>query len=129
MATLCEGYEVNCCAVALRSTDRQGKGIASRAMRREGMAEKSADVICEGKVIHRNDSLRQGFASDALAWKREEMPRVAQRWHGKERSGVAMAQQRKDILLKGVNDLNGLQIFSSPEFGDIRTVKEDTAHE
>lgn len=40
-----------------------------------------------------------------------------------------MAQQRKDILLKGVNDLNGLQIFSSPEFGDIRTVKEDTAHE
>lgn len=59
-----EGYEVNCCAVALRSTDRQG----------EGMAEKSADVICEGKVVHRNDSLRQGFASDALAWKREEMP-------------------------------------------------------
>lgn len=58
------GYEVNCCAVALRSTDRQGKG----------MAKKSADVICEGKVVHRNDSLRQGFASDALAWKREEMP-------------------------------------------------------
>jgi hypothetical protein len=65
------------------------------------MAEKSADVICEGKAVHRNDSLRQGFASDALAWKREEMPRVAQRWHGKERSGVAMAQQREDILLKG----------------------------
>lgn len=40
----------------------------------EGMAEKSADVICEGKVVHRNDSLRQGFASDALAWQREEMP-------------------------------------------------------
>lgn len=72
------------------------------------MAEKSADVICEGKVVHRNDSLRQGFASDALAWKREEMPRFAQRWHGKERSGVAMAQQREDILLnillKGVNE-------------------------
>jgi hypothetical protein len=68
------------------------------------MAEKSADVICEGKVVHRNDSLRQGFASDALAWKREEMPRIAQRWHGKERSGVAMAQQREDILLKGVNE-------------------------
>ena len=57
------------------------------------------NVICEGKVVHRNVSLRQGFASDALAWKREEMPRVAQRWHGKERSGVAMAQQREDILL------------------------------
>ena len=68
------GYEVNCCAAALRSTDGQGEGIASRAMRREGMAKKSADVICEGKVVHRNDSLRQGFASDALAWKREEMP-------------------------------------------------------
>lgn len=92
------------------------------------MAEKSADVICEGKVVHRNDLLRQGFASDALAWKREEMPRVAQRWHGKERSRrcVAMAQQREDILLKGVNDLNDLQIFSNPEFGSIRTVKEDT---
>jgi hypothetical protein len=40
----------------------------------KGMAEKSADVICEGKVVHRNDSLWQGFASDALAWQREEMP-------------------------------------------------------
>lgn len=77
-----KGYEVNCCAVAmhreawcsavaehggaaaLRSTDRQGEGIASRARRREGMAEKSADVICEGKAVRRNDSLRQGFASD-----------------------------------------------------------------
>ena len=61
-----KGYEVNCCAVAeqtyavaLRSTDGQG----------EGMAEKSANVICEGKVVHRNDSLRQGFASDELARK------------------------------------------------------------
>lgn len=71
-------------AAALRSTDRQGEGIASRAMRREGMAEKSADVICEGKVVHRNDSLRQGFASDALAWKREEMPRVAMERLGKD---------------------------------------------
>lgn len=63
-------------AAALRSTDRQGKGKARQgeAMRGEGMAEKSADVICEGKMVHRNDSLRQGFASDALAWKREEMP-------------------------------------------------------
>lgn len=42
---------------------------------------------------------------------------------------AAMAQQREDILLKGVNDLNDLQIFSNPEFGSIRTVKEDTAHE
>lgn len=40
-----------------------------------------------------------------------------------------MAQQREYILLKGVNNLNDLQIFSNPEFGDIRTVKEDTAHE
>jgi hypothetical protein len=40
-------------------------------MRREGMAKKSADVICKGKVVHRNDSLRQGFASDALAWQRD----------------------------------------------------------
>ena len=70
-----KGYEVNCCAVALRSTDRQGEGIASRAMRREGMAKKSADVICEGKVVHRNDSLRQGFASDALAWQRDALRR------------------------------------------------------
>lgn len=70
-----KGYEVNCCAVALRSTDGQGEGIASRAMRREGMAEKSADVICEGKVVHRNDSLRQGFASDALAWQRDTLRR------------------------------------------------------
>lgn len=46
---------------------------------------------------------------------------------------TATAQQRKDILLnillKGVNDLSDLQIFRNPEFGDIRTVKEDTAHE
>nr|DAU37519.1 MAG TPA: hypothetical protein [Caudoviricetes sp.] len=39
-----KGYEVNCCAVALRSTDRQGKGKAksSGAMAwycAEGMAE------------------------------------------------------------------------------------------
>lgn len=56
-------------AVQLEAWQRQ-----SRAWRSEGMAEKSADVICEGKVVHRNDSLQQGFASDALAWKREEMP-------------------------------------------------------
>jgi hypothetical protein len=43
--------------------------------RREGMAEKSADVICEGKVVHRNVSLRQGFASDALAWQRDTLRR------------------------------------------------------
>lgn len=36
-----------------------------------------------------------------------------------------MAQQRKDILLKGVNDLNELQIFSNPSFGSIRTLDED----
>lgn len=42
---------------------------------------------------------------------------------------AAMAQQREDILLKGVNDLNDLQIFSNPEFGSIRMVKEDTTHE
>lgn len=100
-----------------------------REWQSKGMAEKSADVICEGKVVHRNDSLRQGFASDALAWKREEMPRIAQRWHCKERSGAATAQQREGILLKGVNDLSDLQIFSNPEVLDIRTVKEDTAHE
>ena len=47
-------------------------------------------------------------------------------WQRAVRRCVAMAQQREDILLKGVNDLNGLQIFSSPEFWDIRTVKEDT---
>lgn len=57
-----------------------------REWQSKGMAEKSADVICEGKVVHRNDSLRQGFASDALAWQREEMPRVAQRWHSKEKT-------------------------------------------
>lgn len=45
------------------------------------MAEKSADVICEGKVVHRNDSLRQGFASDALAWKRDALRR-----HSKEKT-------------------------------------------
>ena len=39
------------------------------------MAEKSADVICEGKVVHRNDSLRQGFASDTLAWQRDALRR------------------------------------------------------
>jgi hypothetical protein len=38
-------------------------------MQGEGMAEKSADVICEGKVVHRNDLLRQGFAADSLARK------------------------------------------------------------
>lgn len=38
---------------------------------------------------------------------------------------IAAAQQRKDILLKGVNDLNKLQIFSNPEFGSIRTLDED----
>nr|DAY78514.1 MAG TPA: hypothetical protein [Caudoviricetes sp.] len=56
---------------AWHGTEKQRHG---EAMRGEGMAEKSADVICEGKVVHRNDSLRQGFASDALAWQREEMP-------------------------------------------------------
>ena len=40
-----------------------------------------------------------------------------------------MAWQREDILLKGANDLNDLQIFSNPEFWDIRTVKEDITHE
>lgn len=60
-----------CGAAALRSTDRRG----------EGMAEKSADVICEGKVVHRNDSLRQGFASDALAWQRDALRR-----HSKEKA-------------------------------------------
>ena len=39
---------------------------------------------------------------------------------------TATAKQREDILLKGVNDLIDLQIFRNPEFGDIRTVKEDT---
>jgi hypothetical protein len=71
------------------------------------MAEKSADVICKGKVVHRNDSLRRRGAVIC----------------------TAMAQQREAILLKGVNDLNDLQIFSNPEFGSIRTVKEDTTHE
>ena len=37
-----------------------------------------------------------------------------------------MEQQREGILLKGVNDLSDLQIFSNPEFWNIRTVKEDT---
>jgi hypothetical protein len=78
-----EGYEVSCCAVAEHGEagwssgtekHRQARQRRSRAWRREGMAKKSADVICEGKVVHRNDSLRQSFASDALAWKREEMP-------------------------------------------------------
>lgn len=86
-------------AAALRSTDGQGKGKAKQsmerlskawhgtekqrhgeAMRGEGTAEKSADVICEGKVVHRNDSLRQGFASDALAWQRDALRR-----HSKEK--------------------------------------------
>lgn len=40
-----------------------------------------------------------------------------------------MAQQREEILLKGVNDLSDLQIFSNPEFCDIRMIKEDTTHE
>lgn len=44
-------------------------------------------------------------------------------------SCATMAQQREDILLKGVNDLNELQIFRNSEFGDIRTVKEDITHE
>nr|DAY66855.1 MAG TPA: hypothetical protein [Caudoviricetes sp.] len=82
-ATFGKGYEVNCCAVAAccdlphrsgTEKHRQARQRQSGAWRREGMAEKSADVICEGKVVHRNDSLRQGFASDALAWQREEMP-------------------------------------------------------
>lgn len=42
---------------------------------------------------------------------------------------AAMAWQREDILLKGVNDLSDLQIFSNPEVLDIRTVKEDTTNE
>lgn len=50
-------------------------------------------------------------------------------WQRAVRRCVAMAQQREGILLKGVNDLSDLEIFRSPEFGDIRTVKEDTAHE
>lgn len=50
-------------------------------------------------------------------------------WQGAVRRCVAMVQQREDILLKGANDLSDLQIFRNPEFGDIRTVKEDTAHE
>lgn len=42
---------------------------------------------------------------------------------------IATAKQREGILLKGVNDLSDLQIFRNPEFGDIRTVKEDITHE
>lgn len=52
-----------------------------REWQSKGMAEKSADLICEGKVVHRNDSLRQGFASDALAWQRDTL-----RWHSKEKT-------------------------------------------
>lgn len=68
---------------AKKCKEQQGRSTAtsgvaqqrqSGAVLSNSMAEKSADVICEGKVVHRNDSLRQGFASDALAWKREEMP-------------------------------------------------------
>jgi hypothetical protein len=59
------------------------------------MAEKSADVICEGKVVHRNDSLRQGFASDALAWQREEMPRIAMASQRRAEQSVATARQLK----------------------------------
>nr|DAH23128.1 MAG TPA: hypothetical protein [Caudoviricetes sp.] len=50
-------------------------------------------------------------------------------WRGNARKHTATAQQRKDILLKGVNDLSDLQIFSNPEVLDIRTVKEDATHE
>lgn len=32
---LCEVYEVNCCAVALRSTDRQGEGMAKSSEAKE----------------------------------------------------------------------------------------------
>ena len=38
---------------------------------------------------------------------------------------AATAQQREDILLKGVSDLNDLQIFSNPEFGSIRSVDQN----
>ena len=56
-------------------------GTAPREWQSKGMAEKIADVICEGKVVHRNDSLRQGFASDALAWQRDALRR-----HSKEKT-------------------------------------------
>lgn len=34
-ARLGKGYEVNCCAVALRSTDRQGEGMAKSGEAKE----------------------------------------------------------------------------------------------
>jgi hypothetical protein len=64
-----------------------------------------------------------------MAERRNAVICAAMAWQRAVRRCVAMAQQREDILLKGVNDLNDLQIFSNPEFGSIRTVKEDTAHE
>ena len=61
-------------AMAMLGCEELSSATAKWGGAENSMAEKSADVICEGKVVHCNDSLRQGFASDALAWKREEMP-------------------------------------------------------
>ena len=103
---LCEGYEVNCCAVAmhreawcsavaehggaaaLRSTDRQGRVERSKdkALISLAMEWRSEEMRGTARALHRQDTTgngkatkrpapqRQGFASDALAWKREEMP-------------------------------------------------------
>lgn len=43
MTVQSKGYEVNCCAVALRSTDRQGKG----------KAKSSREKSCKGKARQR----------------------------------------------------------------------------
>lgn len=72
-------------------------------------------TYCIAAALRSTDGQGEGKAesSGAMAWYRAE----------------EMAQQREGILLKGVNDLSDLQIFSNPEVLDIRTVKEDTAHE
>ena len=65
-----KGYEVNCCAVALRSTDGQGKGEAKmgREWRSYGMVEQRVERQSEGMAWWSSES--KGRAKE---WQRKAL--------------------------------------------------------
>ena len=64
-AMLCEGYEVNCCAVALRSTDRQGKGKALMGL---AMAKRRSSELSKAAAWWSTES-----KSKAKEWQRKAL--------------------------------------------------------
>lgn len=87
-----KGYEVNCCAVALRSTDGQGEGKArqSDVLRSEGEAWRGNEPLRKGEEWHRT----------AKAQNRVEQLGKAVRRHGMEKQREAVARRGGERLAK-----------------------------